>query len=494
MNLSQKEILEAVGGRLIVATTGKRITGVSTDTRTVKRGDLFIPLKGRHTDAHSFLEEAFKKGAVGALVEKKNLSFHHDRFFIIEVPSTLHALGELASYWRGRFKIPVVAVTGSNGKTTTKEMISAILKEKYRTLKTEGNLNNLIGLPQTLFRLTGRDEAAVVEMGMNAPGEIDRLAQIASPQIGVITNIGQAHLEGLGSLRAVAEAKGELLKRLKPTGGSGPTGTAVLNADDEETKFLKKVCHSRQVTFGMKRGTYRAVQVRLKGLQGVEFLLKKQNRVERFEIPLASITSVSNALAAIAVGDLLSVSWPRMKKALKNFRPPPNRMQFQKIRKLLVLNDTYNANPDSMKAALKTLRFLDIKRASGSAGASAGARGPSESLEGTHGAPDNKERRKVAILGEMFELGRHENKGHWEVGQEAAASGLDLLITIGRRARGIAAGARQEGLEKVYTFGNFEKAKQPILSLLRPNDIVLLKGSRGARMERLLELFKGGLA
>ncbi|MDO8461833.1 MAG: UDP-N-acetylmuramoyl-tripeptide--D-alanyl-D-alanine ligase [Deltaproteobacteria bacterium] len=465
MKLSQKEILKAVRGKLIVATTGEKITGVSTDTRTVKRGDLFIPLKGRNYDAHSFLEEAFKKGAVGALVEKKSLSFNHHRFFIIQVPSTLRALGDLATYWRQQFKIPVVAVTGSNGKTTTKEMIFQILKQKYRTLKTEGNLNNLIGLPQTLFRLSGRDQAAVVEMGMNAPGEIDRLAEIASPQAGVITNIGHAHLEGLGSLRAVAKAKGELLKRLPSN------GTAILNADDGETKFLKKLCHSRQVNFGLRKATYQAFQVRLKGLRGcstrgMEFLLKKTKKTERFEIPLVSVTAVSNALAAIAVGDLLSVSWPQMKKGLKNFRPPPNRMQIKKIRNLLVLDDTYNANPDSMKAALKTLHSLTVKG-----------------------------RRKVAILGEMLELGRYENKGHREVGQEAAVSGLDLLVTIGRRAAGIAAGARQERFEKIRTFGNFEKAKRSLPSLLRPNDVILLKGSRGARMERFLELFtKGGLA
>ncbi|MBI1909763.1 MAG: UDP-N-acetylmuramoyl-tripeptide--D-alanyl-D-alanine ligase [Deltaproteobacteria bacterium] len=464
MNLTQNDILKAVKGKFLFSETGKRVAGISTDTRTVRRGDLFIPLKGVHYEAHSFLAEAFKKGAVGALVEKNSgnhLRFRHRGIFLIQVVSTLEALGDLAAFWRRRFKIAVVAITGSNGKTTTKDMTSAILGEKYSVLKTEGNLNNLIGLPQTLFRLTQKHDVAVVEMGMNAPGEIDRLAEIAAPQIGVITSVGRAHLQGLGTLRAVARAKGELLRHLPKT------GTAVLNADDSETIFLQSLCRSRRVTFGFKKKpTYRAKKINFLEDQ-LQFSLEKGQKKQVVKLACISEAAISNALAALAVGDLLSVPWSRMARALHRFHPASNRMELLSIGSQRVLNDTYNANPDSMIIALQTLHRLASKM------------GRRRVIHP-----------KVAILGEMLELGKFEKEGHLEVGRMAALCGLDLLITVGRKARLIAEGARRGGLppEKIHSFDDYEEAAQEVPQLLGPKDLILLKGSRGTRMERFLEL------
>jgi UDP-N-acetylmuramoyl-tripeptide--D-alanyl-D-alanine ligase len=455
MKLTIREVLEATGGSLMgmMESPEQVVTGVSTDSRTLRKGDLFVALRGETHDGHDHIEEVFQKGAVGAIIDKP-LSGGRN---LIQVHDTLKALGDLARDWRSRFSIPVVVVTGSNGKTTTKEMIAAVLGTRYRVLKTEGNFNNLIGLPLTIFRLDETQEAAVLEMGMNRPGEIDRLAEIAQPVIGVITNVARAHLEGLGNLSAVADAKGELLKRLPAD------GIAVLNADDASFPRLKKKVRSGLVTFGKSAGaTVKVSSVKMNQLKGLSFSVRLGKKPAFFKMPVLGRHNISNALAAIAVGDQLGISAAQMKKALGAFQGGSKRMEILSLPKgIRVINDCYNANPDSTLAALQFLKEA----------ASAGMR-------------------RVAILGEMLELGASTSRCHREIGVGAAKS-AKLLFAVGPHAKETAAAARRAGLSAVFSFSSVEEALPSILSSVKPKDLVLIKGSRGMKMERVTEALKG---
>ncbi|MDO8644010.1 MAG: UDP-N-acetylmuramoyl-tripeptide--D-alanyl-D-alanine ligase [bacterium] len=485
MNLSEQEILRGVRGKILVgivrSMTGRRVLGVSTNTRTLKRGDLFIPLKGDRYDGHHFLQEAFQKGAAGALVmpasktllkKWSRLAEKQDRF-LIQVSSTLKALGDLAHLWRKKFQIPVIAVTGSNGKTTTKEMIAQLLKEKYQVLKTEGNLNNLIGVPLTLFRLHQKHQAAVIEMGMNHPGEIRRLAEIAAPQIGLVTNIGPAHLAGLGTMKAVARAKGELFEQLPSS------GMAVINADSFPSllapSLRRKGKKPRLITFGLqKEATYKGYDLKELGEKGTQFSWRHKKKFSTVRLPLLGTHAVSNALAAIAVGDLLSISPAAMKKQLKKFHPAKNRMEPVRVGSVLLLNDSYNANPNSMTAALKVLGFLKPK--------------PS----GRRSFDRRVASRRVALLGGMKELGAYSKKGHALVGEEVARQKIDFLITFGRDAKKIAQRACQKGFNRarIRSFDEWEELRQALPCLVHKNDTLLVKGSRSYRLERVLEEFR----
>ena len=296
MKLTIAEIVQAMGGELIQGSLNETISGVSTDTRTLKKGDLFFALKGTR-DGHGYLQDAFAKGAKAAVVnvgEGLKPARTASGRNLIAVPDTLKALGDLASNWRTRFSIPVVAITGSNGKTTTKDMMASVLGKKFRVLKTEGNFNNLIGLPLTVFRLKKGIEMLVLEMGMNAPGEIARLAEIAAPEVGVITNIGHAHLQGLQTLEGVAHAKGELLEKLPQK------GQAVLNADDPFLPVLKRLSRAHVTTFGQKTGTFRSRHIQMKGMAGSSFEVQLRGRTQPFSLKIPGRQNISNALASLA--------------------------------------------------------------------------------------------------------------------------------------------------------------------------------------------------
>lgn len=452
MKLTINEILKATGGRLMQRSDSETATGVSTDTRTLKTGDLFFALHGERHDGHDYVDEALRKGASAVVVDRAVAGGRA----VISVGDTLKALGDLAQAWRRRFPVRVIAITGSNGKTTTKDMTAAILKTRYRVLKTEGNFNNLIGLPLTLFRLKEeeRPQVAVLEMGMNRPGEIDRLSGIAGPEAGVITNIARAHLEGLGSLARIAQAKFEMLSHLPEE------GLAVLNADDPLIQKMKKQSRVPMVTFGRKkRASYRSSHEKVLGLKGIGFFTNLHGQKVSFKLPVPGLHNISNALAAIAVADHLGVPVSGMKKALAGFHLEKKRMEVVSLGKIDVINDCYNANPDSMEAALSFLK---------------------ETGSG---------RRRVAILGDMLELGSHSARLHREVGAHALESGINLLLAVGDRAGEVVRGALRRGPKTLSAkaFATVEAAKAAVLDSIRPGDLILIKGSRGMKMEKITE-------
>lgn len=460
MRLSSKDIATAVNGAQISGQPDFVVTGVSTDSRTIKEGDLFFALHGANHDGHHYIEEVLKKGASAVVVDR---TINLPPANIVLVKDTLRALGDLARFWRRCFSIPVVAVTGSNGKTTTKDLIAAILSARFKVLKTEGNFNNLIGLPHTIFRLREEEktEIMVLEMGMNHPGEIDRLSEIAEPQVGVITNVARAHMEGLGSLSKVARAKGELLLRLPRN------GVAILNRDDAHYSLLKKLAlkggSRRKIkTFGKNASSYaQLLTFSSDPLKGTRLRAKVGKKMGSFAIPLMGRHNAINTLVALAVGDSLGMSPAQMRKGLSDFCPASKRMEIISLPQGIdIINDCYNANPDSVLASLDFLKEISARR------------------------------RHVAILGEMLETGREASRYHREVGRYVLKSGVNLLFAIGEHANDMIKGAREKkGLcpKCCFAFDSVEAALPSIQMKLRPRDFVLIKGSRGMRMERITE-------
>lgn len=435
------------------------ITGVSIDSRNIKQGELFVAIQGERFDGHDFVPDAIKKGAWGALVERtaleKKFSSLSGLRNILPVEDTLYALQEMSYMHRKKFAIPVVGVTGSNGKTTTKEMLAAILKQKGPVLKNEGNLNNHLGVPLTLLKLNKAHTAAVVEMGMSARGEIDTLSRLIRPTVGVITNIGPAHLEFLGSLDAIAQAKGELLDNL------GPDSTAVLNADDPYCDQLKKKCSGKIVTFGIeKEADVRALDIR-QGTDCTELLLRAGGSSAEVRLRVLGKHNVYNAAAAAAAALAIGMSLDAVQQGLNDFTPVSMRSEIKQLQGRAVLADYYNANPASMEAALVTLMSL---------------------------APGA---RAIAVLGDMLELGKTTEEAHRAIGAIAAKLGVTGLITIGSLAKQIAEGAIEAGLPKdrVLQAKTHEEAAALLRTLSRPGDAVLVKGSRGMKMEKILEVF-----
>ncbi len=456
--MTMGEIEEATDGRLVHGARNAVVRGLSTDSRTLKRGDLFVALCGANHDGHDHLKEVQEKGAGAVVIQKERKAEGN----VLRVKDTLRALGDIAHYWRKKFLLRVVGVTGSNGKTTAKDMVAAVLASKYRTLKTEGNFNNLIGLPLTIGRLKGNEDAAVLEMGMNHFGEIDRLAEIAEPSVALITNVGRAHLEGLGGLAGVAKAKAEILGRL-PRGGA-----AVLPADNRFFPYLKKRAKSagaKVISFGFtKDADFRAMDASLDDLKGLRFRAKFKGRTAPISLPIVGRHNILNALAALAVGDVCGVPIGRMRVALRSFHGGAKRMEIVQLpKKVSVINDCYNANPDSMAAALDFLKEASERR------------------------------RSVAVLGDMLELGAHAAKSHRETGERAARAGVSLLFAVGPHAEDVVQGARSAGLERTrgLAFRTAEEGIPTIRSLLRAGDLVLVKGSRGMKMERVTEALKG---
>ncbi|HYR95990.1 MAG TPA: UDP-N-acetylmuramoyl-tripeptide--D-alanyl-D-alanine ligase [Candidatus Binatus sp.] len=452
-----EEVLAATGGELVRLGARTGFTGVTTDTRGVRPGELFVAIRGEAHDGHDFLADAAQRGAGAVLVERA----HAERPLacgVIAVRDTLAALGDLAAFHRRRHRPRVVAVTGSNGKTTTKEMLAAILERAFgpgRVLRTTGTQNNLVGLPLTLLRLGGGEEAAILELGMNGPGEIWRLAQIAEPDVGVITCVAPAHLEGLGSIHGVAEAKAELYRRLRPS------ATAVVNADDPLVSASARAFPGRKVSFGTADALELAVGARAiadHGLDGTEFHLVVERRDVPVRLAVPGRHNVTNALAAAAAAHALGVGIDAVAAGLEAFQPPGMRMEVTHLPNgVTVLNDAYNANPASMAAALRTL---------------AASRG----------------RRRVAVLGEMRELGAESARAHRELGVAAAAASVDALFLLGEHAETVRAGAESAGLpaDRVVVAASHEDLAGRLLGYCRPGDLILLKGSRGAAMEQVL--------
>jgi UDP-N-acetylmuramoyl-tripeptide--D-alanyl-D-alanine ligase len=449
-----RTVAAVTGGQIIHNGADVTIHGFSTDSRTLQPGELFIALRGERFDGHDYIAQALRHGAAACLSEEVIAGL---TIPVVQVRDTLAALGDLAQAVRSRFGGPVVGITGTTGKTTTKEMLAAILARGGPGLKSAGNFNNLIGVPLTLFGLTREHRWAVIEMGMSARGEIARLAQIAAPQIGVITNVGAGHLESLGGISGVARAKGELFIQL-PAGG-----TALINADDPQICQLPLANGVRRVLFGnAPEAQVRATEVRAAD-GAVTFTLHLPHASVAVQLPLPGRHNVQNALAAAAAAWVLDVPVDDIAAGLADFKPCPGRMELIELADdLLILDDSYNANPLSMRAALDALHDL--------------------------GRPG----RRIAVLGDMLELGHAARDLHREVGL-LAAERADWLFTLGELARDIAAGAAEHGLDNTHIVASttVEALVSQLLPLLQPGDRVLVKGSRGMRMEQISALLRG---
>lgn len=456
-----EEIAQATGGELSGGGGDARFLAVSIDSRSIQRGELFWALKGERFDGNDFIRQAVKKGAAG-LVTDICLSgdMRPEDIPIIKVDSSLNALQRLASYNRRKHPVPLVAITGSNGKTSTKEILSSILELRYEVLKNEGNLNNLIGVPLTLLKLHSDHEAAVIEMGMNRVGEIRTLATMAGPDMGVITNIGEAHLEGLGTLGNIKRAKGELIAALSDE------SHAVLNADDDLVMALQPFAKGEIVTFGIKNNaTLMAGEVEIEWGKGTLFILYAGGSSLPVLLPIYGVHQLYNALAASAAAYALGFSLNEIREGLEAYKGYSGRMEIITLHGVTVINDSYNANPPSVRYAIETMKKL-------------------------------AEGRTIAVLGDMLEMGEDEEKIHFDMGRFASTKGLDLLITVGSLAQHMAAGAMEGGMDSknILSFSSTSEAAGYLNGEIGEGDWVLVKGSRGMKMEtvasRLIDCLK----
>lgn len=429
--------------------------GVSTDSRSVSDGDIFFALKGPNFDGHAFVAIAASKGAVGAVVEKGFASSSlPSGFSVVEVEDTTAALGALASWYRGRFTIPVVAISGSAGKTTTKEMAASILSRSRKVLKTEGNRNNLIGLPLTLLGLERTHNAAVVELGISETWEMPRLVGICDPTVALLTNIGRGHLETLGNLEGVATAKGPLFTGLEQG------AIRAVNLDDEWVVKLAGPLKD-DITYSLeKEADVRVVRWSADGVESVSAVYDVRGAVVnvRFSVPGAS--NVINGAAAIAAVLSLGVSLSDIEEGLGSYTPVKGRMSVVRCPPYTVIDDTYNANPESMASSLATLA-----RVTG---------------------------RRVAILGEMLELGDGSAEEHRRIGRIAAELEIEILVAVGRTSKELAEGALAGGLHSgsIFAFTDKKSALPALKDILREGDSVLVKGSRGVALEEVVEGIK----
>lgn len=450
-------------GKLVREGRERVFGAIVTDSKRAQRGSVFVALRGERLDGHVFLEDAARRGAACLIVEAWRLGAGLREATVIKVRDTLKALGDLAHYRRSVVAPKVLAITGSNGKTTTKEMVAAILERasvrgrplRGRVLKTEGNYNNLVGLPLTLLRLQGKERVAVVELGTNRPGEVARLAQIAAPDIGLVTSVAPAHLAGLGSLAGVAREKEALYR------GLNRGGIAVINLDDPWVRRLGERFKGEKITFG-KGGDVSAEARQPLGPGGTEFTLRAGGARRRVRLKLCGEHNLANALGAAAMAWGLGAGLEAIKRGLESMKPFPMRMAVEKWRGVGIINDAYNANPASMKAALETLREI-------------GATGE-----------------KVAILGDMLELGRETRKCHVELGRDAARSGVDRLYLLGAQAARVKQGAVREGMNKdrVVIGASHRGIARRLRGHVRAGDWLLFKGSRAMKMEKVLDAFR----
>lgn len=456
------EVVEVTGGALvdgpnIVGESGEEVcTSVSTDTRTIEPGALFVALKGENHDAHDYLVAARERGATALLVGRA-LTMAEAQLPHVVVNDTLHALGDIARDIRDDFHGPVVGVTGSVGKTTAKEMIATVLGAKFHVHKSAENFNNEIGVPQTIFSMTPEHTALVVEMGMRGAGQIRRLAEIAAPTIGVITNIGLSHVELLGSREAIADAKGELFECLPET-----NGVAIYPAQDGFAERLRSRFKGKSLSVGVDGpADVRATEIERKG-NGFLFRVDSPMGSGDYYIPTPGEFNILNALFAIAAGESAGLTHAEMADALKNWTAPPMRMEVLKSEKgTTILSDAYNAAPDSMIGALQTLQNMPV-------------------------GPGGK---RIAVLGEMRELGAFANDAHSMVGRSVGRIKPDMLVVIGEMGRKIAAGAMVMGFngDKIHQIATAGQAASIVPVIVGPNDVVLVKGSRALKLEQIVE-------
>ncbi len=449
-----KFVVEACGGELVWGTADTVYNRVCTDSRQVRAGDLFFAIKGEHFDGHDFVKEATRRGAVGAVV---NRQFTRDGLrkncALVVVDDTRNALGQLAAKHRADLDVMAVAVCGSNGKTTVKEMIAAVLRQQFSTHWSQASYNNDIGVPLTLLGLTAAHEVLVAEAGTNHPGELAPLLRMIRPRYGVLTNIGREHMEFFGDLAAVAQEEGWLAELLPAD------GLFVIDGDGEWADYLLGRTRARVVKVGLSdKNNWRATDIQV-DVQGVSFNVIAPNKdyCGQYRVNLLGRHQAVNALFAIVVGEELGLGRALIQRGLAECKPAPMRLELSERRGIWILNDSYNANAESMAAALRTLAELPC----------AG--------------------RRVAVLGDMAEQGDYSLAVHAEVGRLAAKLGIGQLFAIGKMSAVTARAAREAGLARVMDFADLETAACAVRKFVKPGDLVLLKASRAARFERLAE-------
>lgn len=461
-DLSIKEILEVTEGKLIskkwFSPSFIPSRKISTDSRKLKKGDFFIALRGRRFNGHRFIEEASKKGACGAIISQ-TIPLPSSPFFFIEVEDTLFALQEIAGYYRKKLSLSCVGITGSNGKSTVKEMVWQIASSKYSTLKSEGNFNNQIGVPLTLLRLSPWHQWAILEMGMNSRGEIARLAEIIQPNIGVITNIHHSHIGPLGSLAEIKEAKAELIPWLN----KNEANWLVLNKDDYCTPELQRRTKCGVITFAIENEADVEARAIVSGKGRISFTLIYRKKKIPVSVAIPGLYNIYNALAASAVSLILGISLPDIARSLASFKLSPMHSQLYIFDDCQLIDDSYNANPESMKEALRLLQEAGGQR-------------------------------KIAILGDMLELGNKAESYHYELGKQTGESGVDTLFVLGEFSKEVSRGARKAGIKNAFFFRNREGLENKLFPYLKRGDSLLVKGSRDMRMEEIVEDLKERLS
>lgn len=462
--LQAQDILTATGGVLIRGENTGQFHGISTDSRQVTQGSLFIPLKGERYDGHDFLAAALRGGAAGYLIQKdseaKQPSWDYGHTVIL-VEDTLRALGDIAHCWKKKFTALIIAITGSSGKTTTKEMMAGIIRLTKNVIKAQGNFNNLVGVPITLLTLTDQHEVMILEMGTNRRGEIERLTRMAEPDIGVITNIGPAHLEGLKSLDGVKEEKYDLFRNM------ATSGVAIMNMDDQSIRASAHIWRGKKITFGLCEDMDVAAEdIRKNGERGVVFTLKINEIRQELHLATTGEHNIYNALAAAASSWALGIEPSVICQGLTAFKPLSGRMEICKLKNgAFIINDTYNANPASVCEALKTLNDL------------------------------RENHRSTVILGDMLELGNRAGEMHEGIGSLMADTGVDMIFLRGRYSQATAAGALKGNVpESRIIFFDTPKDIIPYLkSTVKKGDWILVKGSRMMKMEgvvwKMIETF-----
>ncbi|MGM0444934.1 MAG: UDP-N-acetylmuramoyl-tripeptide--D-alanyl-D-alanine ligase [Bacillota bacterium] len=449
------KILKAVDGRLIKGNKNDILKGISTDSRKLNDEDIFIPLIGENFDAHNFINDDLAKNVKAVIVQKE---IKTDIKNIIKVEDTTKALQDLAKFHRQNHKnVKVIGITGSSGKTSTKDILYSLLKQKYNVKKNKGNLNNHIGVPLTLFRIEGNEDFFIVEMGMSGFGEIKLLTEIAVPQVGIVTNVGQAHIEFFNSVDEIAKAKGELIESL------GDKGLAVLNIDNPYTDILYDLLNkkTKYKYFGFdEKADFRVLDYTITKF-GMKFSIKNDKNVINLKTNLFGKYNLYNIIASITVARNFNLNWSLIEKALKDIKLTDMRSQIEKIKNIKFINDSYNANPLSMKNAIDLL----------------------DEIEGN---------KKIAILGDMLELGNIKEEAHKEIGEYIVKKNIDYLLTLGKLGSFISEGASKESKDKLI-IKHFEN-KTDIIKFIdeigSKRDVILVKGSRGMKMEQIVNNYR----
>jgi UDP-N-acetylmuramoyl-tripeptide--D-alanyl-D-alanine ligase len=459
---SLKFAAEACAAEILSGLPETKFERVCTDSRQAKAGDLFFAIKGEKFDGHDYIAEVAAKGVAGVVVEKSKVQSPKSKaasgVALLAVDDVRIALGKLAAAHRMEFSLAVVAVAGSNGKTTVKDLLAAVLRRKFSTLWSEASFNNDIGVPLTLLRLEKTHQAAVVEAGTNHPGELAPLVELIQPKYGVLTNIGREHLEFFGDIEGVAKEEGAIAEHLSAD------GILYLNGDCEWSEKIAARTQAKVVRVGLgEKNDWRAKKIRL-DKSGATFQVECANKdfAGEYRVNLLGKHQVANALFAIAVGEELGVGRPAIHDGLAECAPPKMRLNFWEAGGVRVIEDCYNANADSTLAALETLCGLPLQG------------------------------RRVAVLGDMAELGATSEAAHKEVGKRAAELKLGQLFAVGKMAPVTGQAARDAGLARVFEFAEVEGAMKAVKNFLKPGDVVLFKASRATRLERIAETLKAG--